>query len=163
MKFKFCGDLDAPDWILKEITTLSKISAVKIKLLANEIIKHLQGAEIDYSNVNKHTSGANLETSDVKAVVAAIHFIMSNSVKYNVHPDIVAKELQQLGLPKEHAETLSRTYVSKKDVLREEFIEKSLKLTRLESLEWRIDYLISSSELKDLNTPSVQLKLNTKN
>lgn len=25
MKFRFCGDLDAPDWLLKEITVLSKI------------------------------------------------------------------------------------------------------------------------------------------
>jgi hypothetical protein len=25
MKFKFCGDQDAPDWVLAEITTISKI------------------------------------------------------------------------------------------------------------------------------------------
>lgn len=25
MKFRFCGDLDCPDWILAEIATISKI------------------------------------------------------------------------------------------------------------------------------------------
>lgn len=30
---------------------------------------------------------------------------------------------------------------------------------RLEAVNWRVDYLLSSSELKEVNEPSVQLKL----
>ena len=28
MKFRFCGDLDAPDWLLAEISTISKLASV---------------------------------------------------------------------------------------------------------------------------------------
>jgi hypothetical protein len=159
MRFKFCGDLDAPDWLLKEISTLSKISGIKIRLLCNEIIKHLQGSEIEYENIYKHTAGANLEDSDVKAVVASLNFIIFNSAKYNVNGDTVAKELQQLGLPKEHSEAVSKVYLSKKDVLREVLRGQTLKLGQLVTLEWRVDYLISSSSLSDLNVPTVQLQV----
>ena len=41
MKFKFCGDLDAPDWLLAEITVLSRITSVRFKLLSQQIIKHI--------------------------------------------------------------------------------------------------------------------------
>lgn len=69
MKFRFCGDLDAPDWLLKEITVLSKIvmkiylniqhfsnffffdlsfkSVVRIRLLCKELISFLSGGPID--------------------------------------------------------------------------------------------------------------------
>ena len=47
MRFKFCGDLDAPDFLLKEIDTLSKISVVRIKLIVAAIVKGLVGEEID--------------------------------------------------------------------------------------------------------------------
>ena len=37
MKFKLCGGLDCPDWILAEIASLSSISAIKVKQLATEV------------------------------------------------------------------------------------------------------------------------------
>ena len=37
MKFKLCGGLDCPDWILAEIASLSSISAIKVKQLAIEV------------------------------------------------------------------------------------------------------------------------------
>ena len=37
MKFKLCGGLDCPDWILAEIASLSSISAIKVKQLAAEV------------------------------------------------------------------------------------------------------------------------------
>ena len=33
-------------------------------------------------------------------------------------------------------------------------------MPRLQSVDWRIDYLLSSSSLQELNTPSIQLKFN---
>lgn len=72
MKFKLFGELDAPDWLLREIEVLSRMvrvavvflyprhphpilqSAVKLRLLMDEIVKHLAGQELD---VRAHSTG----------------------------------------------------------------------------------------------------------
>jgi hypothetical protein len=43
MKFKFQGDLDAPDWLLNGVSILSELTSVKLKLLATSIINDLSG------------------------------------------------------------------------------------------------------------------------
>jgi len=54
MRFKFCGDADAPDWVLAEIATLSKISSVRIKLLVGQILKGLVDGNLDYEKVRRY-------------------------------------------------------------------------------------------------------------
>ena len=48
----------------------------------------------------KLVSNANWDESDIKASIAALSFILTNSAKFNVESDTLANELQQLGLPK---------------------------------------------------------------
>lgn len=46
-KFRFCGDGDCPDWVLAEInSTLSVLSAVKLKILTQTVCKSLLGDAI---------------------------------------------------------------------------------------------------------------------
>uniref|UniRef100_A0A2I3TKR9 COMM domain containing 4 n=1 Tax=Pan troglodytes TaxID=9598 RepID=A0A2I3TKR9_PANTR len=46
-RFRFCGDLDCPDWVLAEISTLAKMSSVKLRLLCSQVLKELLGQGID--------------------------------------------------------------------------------------------------------------------
>jgi hypothetical protein len=39
MKFRFCGDQDCPDWLLAEMTTLSRLTSVKTKLTTAQVIQ----------------------------------------------------------------------------------------------------------------------------
>jgi predicted ATP-grasp superfamily ATP-dependent carboligase len=100
MKFRFCGDLDCPDWVLAEISILARITSVKMKLLCNQIIQDLLQGSMDYAKVFKLTADAKYEISDVKAAIAALTFIFSSAAKYNVDSESLSSELQQLGLPK---------------------------------------------------------------
>ncbi|XP_064596063.1 COMM domain-containing protein 4-like [Liolophura sinensis] len=134
-----------------------------MKLLCAQVIKDLMGQGIDYDKVSKLTADAKFEVGDVKASIAALNFILSSAAKYNVDGESLANELQQLGLPKEHSMALCRSYADNLTNLQEEFRRKSLRLSRLESVDWRVDYIISSSELKDVNEPCVQLRLGIRN
>ncbi|KAL6043023.1 COMM domain-containing protein 4 [Balamuthia mandrillaris] len=163
MKFRFCGELDAPDWLLKEIELLAKISSVRIKFLVKEVIDRLLSGSIDFSNVTKHTDKFGLSDSDVKAVIAALNFIVTNGAKYDVEANTLNNELQQLGLPKEHCDSLIRPFSERKHDLREKFKSQTLKLDRLQSVEWRVDYILSSSSLQTVETPTVQVCLEVEN
>uniref|UniRef100_K7GJS3 COMM domain containing 4 n=2 Tax=Pelodiscus sinensis TaxID=13735 RepID=K7GJS3_PELSI len=157
-RFRFCGDLDCPDWVLAEISTLAKISSVKLKLICGQVLKDLQGEGIDYEKILKLTSDTKFESGDVKATIAVLSFILSSAAKHGVDSDSLSSELQQLGLPKEHATGLCRSYEEKQSPLQDILRARSLRLSRLDSVSWRVDHTLSS-ELQQVNEPLVHLKL----
>ncbi|XP_075711293.1 COMM domain-containing protein 4 isoform X2 [Rhinoderma darwinii] len=148
MRFRFCGDLDCPDWVLAEISTLAKISSVKLKLICAQVLKEQLGEAVDYEKILKLTADARFESGDIKATVAVLCFILSSAAKHNVSGDNLSSELQQLGLPRE-----------KQTALQETLKENSLRLSRLSSLSWRVDQTLSSSILQEVNEPVVHLNM----
>ncbi|XP_076309325.1 COMM domain-containing protein 4 isoform X1 [Tachypleus tridentatus] len=162
MRFKFCGDLDCPDWVLAEINTLSKITSVKMKLLCNHVVNDIIGKGIDYEKVSKLTTDAKYAVGDIKASVAALDFILSSATKHRVAEETLSNELQQLGLPKEHTSSLCKVFSDKFPELLDHMKQKSLRLSRLEDVHWRVDYIIGSSVMQEVNEPSVQICLKVK-
>uniref|UniRef100_A0A673NJ67 COMM domain-containing protein 4-like n=1 Tax=Sinocyclocheilus rhinocerous TaxID=307959 RepID=A0A673NJ67_9TELE len=151
--FRFCGDLDCPDWVLAEMSTLARMSSVKMKLLCVQVIKDLLDEGID---VRQHWRQ---QFGDIKAGIAVLSFILSSAAKHDVDSESLSSELQQLGLPKEHTTGLCKSYEDKHSALQEKLRGSSLRLGRLEAVNWRVDYTLSSSELKQVNEPTVQLRL----
>ncbi|RWS00990.1 COMM domain-containing protein 4-like protein, partial [Dinothrombium tinctorium] len=124
MRFKFCGGLDCPDWILTQIALLSKLSSVKVKLMCNEVVSDVvakkfnvsyENLNINYEKLVKLTSDAKFDDEDVKGMFAALTYILTTSVKYNVDATVLGNELQQLGFPKEHASSISKVFADKYD------------------------------------------------
>lgn len=159
MRFRFCGDLDCPDWILAEISILSKISSVKLKLFCQQVVTELLGNQINYEKIEKFTADAKFTQSDKKAAVAAVDFIFLHSSKYGVPSETLSNELQQLGLPKELSASLCRVYNDNYEKLREALKQKSLRLSKFKSVDWRVDYLLSSSVKEEVQAPEIQLKI----
>ena len=56
-------------------------------------------------------------------------------------------ELQQLGLPKENSDGISRPYRIHRERLRQQAVADSLRHPRLLSLDWRVDAIVSTSAL----------------
>ncbi|XP_023052410.1 COMM domain-containing protein 4 isoform X2 [Piliocolobus tephrosceles] len=159
MRFRFCGDLDCPDWVLAEISTLAKMSSVKLRLLCSQILKELLGQGIDYEKILKLTADTKFESGDVKATVAVLSFILSSAAKHSVDGESLSSELQQLGLPKEHAASLCRCYEEKQSPLQKHLRVCSLRMNRLAGVGWRVDYTLSSSLLRSVEEPMVHLRL----
>ncbi|XP_063221680.1 COMM domain-containing protein 4 [Bacillus rossius redtenbacheri] len=145
MRFRFCGDLDCPDWVLAEINTLAKLSSVKMKSLCQLVAKSLIGEDMDYEKVKKLTSDAKFDTGDMKAVVAAVAFVLSSSARHGVDGDELGSELQQLGLPREHATGAVRVHGDHVGRITERLRAGSLRLSRLQDVRWRVDYVSQSS------------------
>eukprot|EP00601_Ochromonadales_sp_CCMP2298_P022932 CAMPEP_0173308122 /NCGR_PEP_ID=MMETSP1143-20121109/21560_1 /TAXON_ID=483371 /ORGANISM="non described non described, Strain CCMP2298" /LENGTH=124 /DNA_ID=CAMNT_0014249489 /DNA_START=22 /DNA_END=393 /DNA_ORIENTATION=- len=123
MKFRFCGDLDCPDWVLAEISTLSKLSSVRLKVVVVQILAQCLQGTFNYEKVLKLGDAA-----DLKGAVAAVHFMLSNAARFGVDEKSLVLEVQQLGLPRENAEVLGRQYREASDLLRARFAEESYRV-----------------------------------
>ncbi|KCV69406.1 hypothetical protein H696_03837 [Fonticula alba] len=145
MKFRFCGDLDCPDWLLAEISLLSKLTSVRIKLLSVQVIHALTGGQIDYDRVHMLVSIIHLSEADTKAVLAALWFIISSAARVEISRPVLADELQQLGLPREHCFSISKAYEQHRVHIVGYLRQSSLRGPRLVGMpEWRVGYTLAS-------------------
>lgn len=112
MKFKFCGDADCPDWVLAVINDLSKISSVKLKVLAQIVAQGIINPPLKMENVDRVLGDSSASSGvDVRACVACIAHIVTTAVRFlrmRGASDVLYTELQQLGLPREHSACLRK-------------------------------------------------------
>jgi len=161
MRFRFCGDADAPDWILAEITVLAKMSSVRMKLICRQILNQLLGIGINYDKLLKltHSTRIRLDSDEVKALVSSLHFIFVNSAKYDVDgSSVLPMELQQLGMPRDITMAIASAYQQAKEKLRESLLNSLLTFPRVSNLSWRVDYLVASSYVQSPSTLSIRLQ-----
>eukprot|EP01038_Epipyxis_sp_PR26KG_P005692 gene5692-7858_t len=164
MKFRFCGDLDCPDWVLAEISTLSKMSSVRIKVLVVQILSFCVEGEFNYEKVLKLASDNADGISDIKGAIAALHFMITNAAKYDLDEKSFVQEILQLGLPKENTDAIAKQFRENKEHLRTKFSDDSYRVSKLLSVDWRVDHIYATSASKSSNIdesvgPLIHVKL----
>ncbi|XP_075257903.1 COMM domain-containing protein 4-like [Convolutriloba macropyga] len=159
MKFKFCRDLDCPDWVLAEISNLSKVSSVKLKLICNQAIKLLTNdVSFDSEKVEKHLTDAKLNSEDdVKGILAAIVFLLKGAISNQVPNEDFVSEMQQLGLPKEHSVVLGKAQQSNSDLISKVLKENSFRVNRLLSCTSKPNFhLVETTEQHEWGTKMIK-------
>lgn len=130
------------------MSILSKLSSVRVRLLTKAISLHIiTNDSLSYDKLKKYVTSARIffTDSDLKAVVNTIHFIVYNATRYDVTSQVLCLELGQLGLPNDLAISLSKIYHAHKEQLQVTLTSQTLKLTSLDAIHWRINYVIASS------------------
>lgn len=121
-------------------------SCVRLKLICRQVINELSGGRIDLEKVLKLVpKDSGFTWSDIEAAISAIAFILSSATKWAVEHDVLNTELQQLGLPKENSDGISRPYRIHAGRLRDQARADSLRFARLTSLRFRVDSVVASS------------------
>jgi len=146
---------------LAEVAVLSKMTSVRVKLLARHLVNEMLGQPLNPEKIKKLTSGSRLDFSpeDIKAILAALTFIIKNAIRFEVSDDVLALELEQLGLPRDICNAICRTIAQHRQELTQRQRESILRLPRLAKLDWRVDYILASSDVADADSTSVRLKL----
>ena len=131
--------------MIAEMGTLSRISCVRLKLITRQVINELSGGALDTEKVAK--LAPMLSWSDIRATLAAIAFVLRGAVRFDVDAEKLNTELQQLGLPKENSDGVSRPYRIHRERLRAQARVNTLSAPRVVSLDWRVDAAVASSSL----------------
>lgn len=63
--------------------------------------------------------------------------MVSNAAKFDVEDSTLTRELQQLGLPKEHTDAVVRPYWERRGALQTKLLQESLQLSSLEVKAWQ--------------------------
>ncbi|XP_017478413.1 PREDICTED: COMM domain-containing protein 4 [Rhagoletis zephyria] len=134
MKFRFCGDGDCPDWVLAEIiSTLSLLSAKNLEALAELVAKRIVGQQFEEGVIKSLTAGI---STDGKSAVACIHFLLINASRHAVSESVFSEEIQQLGLPKEHAASMCRVLATNVTAIRQRLRDKAFRINELSSIRY---------------------------
>jgi hypothetical protein len=163
MKFRFAGNLDAPDWLLAEIAVLSPLSTETCDCLCNVVVQQIKTSQLNYEDIEVLTKNNLIKPSDVKGVIAALNYILRNACKYGVDQHDLETEVQQLGLTKEAAAKVTECYVTSKESLVNVLKSKTFTFSKPGNVEWRVDCVLGSSAGKADNTVCVQMRLNDSN
>lgn len=140
MKFRFCGDADCPDWVLVEMNSLSRLSSVKLKLLAQVVAQGLVNSPIDIVKAEKLFADSKLDSDiDLRACIACISYILTVATQFNSDSNVLQSELQQLGLPREHSMSLKRVLDDQIVNLTEKFKANSLRVNNLKEVTFKAD------------------------
>ncbi|XP_017123070.1 COMM domain-containing protein 4 [Drosophila elegans] len=132
MKFRFCGEGDCPDWVLAEIiSTLSNLSTENLEQLSDLVALRICGQTFEESKIKSLTSTL---TNEGKTAVACINFMLVNAARYSCTESIFGEEIQQLGLPKDHAAAMCRVLQKHSTAIRQTLIEKSFRINELQSV-----------------------------
>jgi len=145
MRFRFCGGEDCPDWLLAEIASLAAVSVVKVRQLTAEACQLLsEDKQIRPERLEALVADTKLQPKEVAALITAVHWIVHGGARDALEYQVLGDELQQLGMPKEHAGAIARVYRDRRDGLLKSLKQRSLRLSHLESIQWHLQDKIGS-------------------
>ncbi|XP_054167357.1 COMM domain-containing protein 4-like [Oppia nitens] len=162
MRFRFCGNNDCQDWLLAQISLLSKLTSIKMKVLCNECLNDIVDNNLNMQTITKIGSEAKLDSHHIRGIVSAIQFIFMSSSKYSTDCDTLSNELQQLGLPKEHSSALCKVYSENEERLQQVLKHQSLRLNRLNQIDYKIDTQFNGLSFK-VKAPALEISVDIRN
>lgn len=160
MRFRFCGDLDCPDWVLAGINLLSRLSSLKLRSVCTGVAGSLLDTPLNMPQLEKATSDAKLTADELRASVSVLSFVLESAVKHQVGVPELQQELQQLGLPREHAASLGRVLDKHCSALAERQQQRMLRLPGLAGVGWDVQ-VVQDSAAAEAALPEVHLRLQT--
>ncbi|GMT28627.1 hypothetical protein PFISCL1PPCAC_28930, partial [Pristionchus fissidentatus] len=113
-RFNFLNGSDCPDWLQAEIVQISNMTNIKYKLMCGLVLNSLIKRQIDHIDISKFVNET-LDRDSVRRILVATSYIMENCAISST--SYLTVELEQLGMPSEHARVLSRAIESSSDLI----------------------------------------------
>ncbi|KAL3656318.1 hypothetical protein V7S43_018810 [Phytophthora oleae] len=137
MKFRFCGGLEPPDWLLAELALLSgehsKLSSSDLVVLCETIGVDIAVQELDQAQKLFQ------EAEEAKAAVAVLRFILTHAAKYDTERADLVEELQQLGMQQTAAKAIAQSYEDLRVRIQDQQRAQRFQFPGIEEVEWKVE------------------------
>ncbi|KAG6604587.1 uncharacterized protein IUM83_14060 [Phytophthora cinnamomi] len=152
MKFRFCGGLEPPDWLLGEVPLLSgeqsKVTPDDLAAMCEAIGADIGVQELDRAQILFQ------DTADAKAAVAALRFILTHAAKYDADRSDLVEELQQLGMQQAAVEAIAQSYEDQRATIQGQQRARRFQFPHVEQVEWEVEAATVKLKLK-LDQPAM--------
>ncbi|KAG6972516.1 hypothetical protein JG688_00003943 [Phytophthora aleatoria] len=136
-KFRFCGGLEPPDWLLAELPLLSGEHS---KVTTNDLVAMCEAIGVDIA-VQELDQAQKLfkNAADAKAAVAVLRFVLMHAAKYDIERTDLVEELQQLGMQQVAAEAIAQSYEDLRARIQDQQRTQRFQFPGVESVEWKVE------------------------
>ncbi len=144
MKFRFCGNVDCPEWFISEIVYLYKVNAIKIRIISTSIVQSIL-SNTYFSKAEKILEEMSFSEKEAKIIIASLFFIFKSSAKFEIDSLVLNQELQMLGLPLENIESIVKVYKLNEINLRDFFYKQTFSEKTADSIKYKISCVIADT------------------
>jgi surface protein len=123
--FSQCNSLESID--------LSNINTSNVESMSNLFYDCSSMESIQFTPLN-------LSEKEASIVISVLDFIFRNASKFDVDDNILNQELQQLGLPQEIAESISKVFKREKNKLREFLKFDVFSFNSINNIDYKFSY-----------------------
>eukprot|EP01022_Parablepharisma_sp_SALTPOND_P004411 TRINITY_DN120236_c1_g1_i1.p2 TRINITY_DN120236_c1_g1~~TRINITY_DN120236_c1_g1_i1.p2 ORF type:complete len:265 (-),score=29.19 TRINITY_DN120236_c1_g1_i1:1961-2665(-) len=148
MKFKFCGNHECPEWVLSEIVVLSKISAIRLRMLASYILSKIKGLPYDLAKIEKLCLDSGMTPDETHSALAVLEFVIRGAAKHQVEEAELMKEIEQLGLPHENTESIIKTMGKGREGLLSAIKNSALRVSKPTGVDYMISFVVGTDRKK---------------
>jgi len=163
MKFKICGDLEAPDWVLAEIAQLADMSQKDVIILVSTVMEVFPSYSFDTVESILLDKNFPLESkSDTKGSFAVLRYIVVNAVKYEVEETLLVNELEQMGLKRSHCSAIIGPFRRYQGEIRKKLEENTLQLSKLDNerdIFWQVKETLDCQHMSKADAGILEVRL----
>lgn len=145
MRFEFCGNVDCPEWVLSEVVQLNKISAIKLKLVLQQILRKILGQAYDQDKLIKICKDQKLSSDDTRCLLALIEFILSQAGKHLISEQSFSKDLLQMGIAIENSNAIVKLYQENQENLVKALRQQTLRVSQINSMSYKVNHIFATS------------------
>ncbi|KAG1692353.1 hypothetical protein DVH05_025523 [Phytophthora capsici] len=137
MKFRFCGGLEPPDWLLAELPLISgehsKLSSSDLIAVCEAIGENIAVQELD------QTLKIFQEDEEAKAAVSVLRFILTHAAKYDTERTDLVEELLQLGMEQAAVDAIAQSYENLRVRIQDQQRAQRFQFPGVEEVQWKVE------------------------
>ncbi|XP_033646868.1 COMM domain-containing protein 7-like isoform X1 [Asterias rubens] len=151
-----------PDSMFSEIQTLNKFNEEQFKQIVTIVLTFLlepaKSSQL-VVHLDDFARDEGISAAPLRNIVRSLITILNNAVKRNMTPSQLNEDLVNLGLSEEKSSYLSDQWKSNLLGLSRTAVGQTLMVNQLMDMEWKFGVTAASSELQQVGSTFLQLKL----